>query len=126
MKAKIKDGTKLNLYVDKGIVAILDRLAAERGTSRSQLVEQLARAADRPTAPKPLRRMTPEERKEEQNRAQVNKLPNSSAFLELSAQAEKDAISGLAALVNAQKPPLSPAPKPKFPGRSRAADKKGL
>ena len=43
MKPKIKDGTKMNLYVDRSIVKILDACAAENNTSRSQYVERLVR-----------------------------------------------------------------------------------
>lgn len=46
MKPKIKDGTKMNLYVDRSIVEILDARAAENNTSRSQYVERLVREAD--------------------------------------------------------------------------------
>ena len=44
MKNKIKDGVRLNLYVDRSIIQLLDKIAANKLTSRSQAVEQIVRA----------------------------------------------------------------------------------
>jgi len=45
MRPAIKDAQKLNLYLDKEVVAALDELSARERLSRSAVVERLVRAA---------------------------------------------------------------------------------